>query len=103
MSELTDQVRRMLSQAQVFVRDTPFEAVARTCQALQTVDAALGSLSPTATAERAALTRLRNVVMARLAKYETALEAWTDEVRGRAALYNQRERERIAQPFPAKR
>ncbi len=100
MSELTDRVRRMLSQAQVFVRDTPFEAVTRTRQALEAVDAALAALSPSATAEREALARLRTVVLTRLAKYEQALEAWTEQVRGRAALYNRHERERIEQPIP---
>ena len=38
MSELTDSVRKMLSQAQVFARDTPFEAVSRARQATKLVE-----------------------------------------------------------------
>jgi len=99
MSELTDTVRRMLSQAQVFARDTPFEAVARARQATQLVDQALATAP---SEERPALEALRKIATSRAAKYKTALEAWTDQVRRRADTYNHTERERIDQPLRIK-
>ena len=60
MSELTETVRKMLSQAQVFARDTPFEAVSRARQAVQTIDAALAQ----GPADREALDNLRKLAVA---------------------------------------
>ena len=99
MSELTETVRKMLSQAQVFARDAPFEAVSRARQAVQLIDAALAEAVPV---ERPALESLRKVTVSRLDKYESTLAAWRDKVSGRADLYNQNERDRIQQPLRAK-
>ena len=97
MSELTDRVRKMLSQAQVFARDTPFEAVSRARQAVKAVEAALEtSTSPD---ERVALENLRRLAEKRAAKYEADLEAWIEASRGRGEAFSQREREVIGQPL----
>jgi len=99
MSELTETVRKMLSQAQVFARDTPFEAVSRARQAVQLIDAALAEAAPV---ERPALESLRKVTASRLEKYDATLASWRDTVSGRADLYTQHERARILQPLRAK-
>jgi hypothetical protein len=99
MSELTDKVRRMLSQAQVFARDTPFEAVSRARQALEEIDAALASAGPE---ERSALDGLRKLTVARQERYQELLDKWLDKNRQRGDLYNQHERSRITQPLRAR-
>lgn len=99
MSELTDTVRRMLSQAQVFARDTPFEAVSRARQATQLIDHALASAS---TDERPALEALRKITTSRAEKYSAVLEGWTAKINARAVDYNQTERDRIGQPLRIK-
>ena len=96
MSELTDTVRRMLSQAQVFARDTPFEAVSRARQAVQLVDAALAEAGAE---ERPALEALRKITLSRADKYKAALDSWTGRIQDRADVYNQTERNRIGQPL----
>lgn len=96
MSELTDTVRRMLSQAQVFARDTPFEAVSRARQAMQLVDTALAAASLD---ERPALEALRKIASSRAAKYKATLDGWNDKIKDRADVYNQTERDRIGQPL----
>ncbi|HEY6880000.1 MAG TPA: hypothetical protein VI299_18370 [Polyangiales bacterium] len=99
MSELTDRVRRMLSQAQVFARDTPFEAVSRARQALQEIDAALG----TATAdERPALEGLRTLAASRYERYQEVLAGWQRANAERHEVYNQHERNRIGLPLRAR-
>lgn len=100
MSELTDRVRKMLSQAQVFVRDTPFEALSRVRQAAQEIDAELAQT--TDEQERASLLALQKVVAGRAAKYQQRLDAWLSEAEARANLYNEHERERLQQPMRAK-
>jgi hypothetical protein len=99
MSELTETVRKMLSQAQVFARDTPFEAVSRVRQALHLIDATLAEAAP---AERAALESLRKTTASRLEKYEIALADWREKAAARADLYTQNERHRLLQPLRAK-
>jgi hypothetical protein len=99
MSELTETVRKMLSQAQVFARDTPFEAVSRARQAVQLIDAALAEAAPI---ERPALESLRKVTASRLAKYDAVLAAWRETTSQRSELYNQQERARLLQPLRAK-
>ena len=99
MSELTETVRKMLSQAQVFARDTPFEAVSRARQAVQLIDAALAAAAPV---ERPALESLRKVTASRLEKYDAVLAAWREKATERADLYVQNERARILQPLRAK-
>jgi hypothetical protein len=99
MSELTDRVRRMLTQAQVFARDTPFEAVSRARQALQEIDAALASASP---AERTALDNLRKLAASRHEKYEEQLAAWQQKNAEREALFATHERNRIGLPLRAR-
>lgn len=99
MSELTDSVRKMLSQAQVFARDTPFEAVARARQAVKTVEAAIATCTP---AERADLEALRALTAARVARYEERLEAWIQASRLREQAYNERERGFLQRSLRAK-
>lgn len=101
MSELTDTVRKMLSQAQVFVTDTPFEAVSRARQALSLIDTALNE--PTlAEADRGALVGLRNLASSRVEKYEARLASWLAESEARAERYTAHERLVLAQPMRAK-
>jgi len=99
MSELTERVRRMLSQAQVFARDTPFEAVTRARQTLQVIDEALAGA---AGEERTALKGLRKIAASRLAKYEDVLAKWLAEAESRNEAYVQRERHHIVQPLRAR-
>ncbi|MEY4513972.1 MAG: hypothetical protein RLZZ450_6094 [Pseudomonadota bacterium] len=99
MSELTETVRKMLSQAQVFARDTPFEAVSRARQAVLLIDAALAGGTPI---ERPALESLRKVTASRLEKYEIVLASWREKATLRAEQYVQTERARILQPLRAK-
>jgi hypothetical protein len=99
MSELTDRVRRMLSQAQVFARDTPFEAVSRARQAMQEIDAALSHASPE---ERTALEGLRKLAASRHEKYEALLVAWQQKNTEREALFATHERNRIGLPLRAR-
>lgn len=100
MSELTETVRKMLSQAQVFARDTPFEAVARATQAVQLIDGALTkSAGPD---DRTALDNLRQLAAGRLTRYQEQLARWVDASRNRGEAYNQRESEIIGLPLRAK-
>jgi hypothetical protein len=97
MSELTDSVRKMLSQAQVFARDTPFEAVSRARQATKLVEGALGSASTPD--EKGRLENLLKLAAKRAAKYEADLEAWLGASRGRGEAFTQRERDVIGLPL----
>src|SRR5690349_1436827 len=99
MSELTERVRRMLSQAQVFARDTPFEAVTRSRQTLQAIEQAIGQCTPE---ERDALKGMRKIATSRLAKYEDVLAKWLAEAESRNEVYVQRERAVIGQPLRAR-
>ena len=99
MSELTDSVRKMLSQAQVFARDTPFEAVARARQAVQAVEAALAD---GAAADRPELEALRALTVARVARYEERLGAWIEAARVREDAYIDRERGLLSREIRAK-
>ena len=97
MSELTDRVRKMLSQAQVFARDTPFEAVSRARQAVQLVESALTTASTPD--ERSTLENLRALAVKRAERYEAVLDGWLDESQKRAEAFNQRERDVIGKPL----
>jgi hypothetical protein len=99
MSELTDRVRRMLAQAQVFARDTPFEAVSRARQAIQEIDAALESASPP---DRVGLEGLRKLAASRHERYQEALAAWQKQNDERAAVWATHERNRISLPLRAR-
>ena len=99
MSELTDSVRKMLSQAQVFARDTPFEAVSRARQAVQMVDAAIAACSTT---ERADLEALRKATASRAARYEERLAQWIATARDRGEAYVDRERDLLQRAIRAK-
>jgi hypothetical protein len=99
MSELTEKVRKMLSQAQVFARDTPFEAVSRARQAVQVVEEALTRCSPE---ERSALDGLRTMAAARLVKYEAVLASWLEQSRLRGERYDEQERAVLDQPLRAR-
>ena len=101
MSELTETVRKMLSQAQVFARDTPFEAVARARQAVQLIDGVLGRTAG-GPDDRGSLDNLRQLAAGRLARYEAQLARWVDASRNRGEAYNQRESEIIGLPLRAK-
>lgn len=101
MSELTERVRKMLSQAQVFARDTPFEAVSRARQATSVIDQALAATT-TSAEDRAVLTSLRSLAVSRGEKYEARLQEWLAESEARANLFTENERERLAQPIRAK-
>jgi len=101
MSELTDTVRKMLSQAQVFARDTPFEALSRTRQALIEIDAALANPGGQPD-DRASLLALRKIAASRAAKYEARLSDWIGQAEARAHQYTTNEHLRLAQPMRAK-
>jgi hypothetical protein len=91
----------MLSQAQVFVTDTPFEAVSRARQALSTIDVALAE--PTlAEVDRGALIGLRNLAASRVEKYEARLATWLAESEARAQRYIAHEQSVLAQPMRVK-
>ena len=96
MSELTDTVRKMLSQAQIFVRDTPFEAVSRVKQALRLVDDALATVP---SEQRPALEALRRITVSRLEKYEATLALWRAGVQHRADEYTGHERAKVLLPL----
>lgn len=102
MSELTDTVRKMLSQAQVFARDTPFEAVSRARQAIAEVDAALAELGNGDVEQRASSLALRKLAAGRAAKYEARLEEWLAAAEERSRRYTANEQERLAQPMRTK-
>ncbi|MET0286164.1 MAG: hypothetical protein ABW352_16910 [Polyangiales bacterium] len=99
MSELTDRVRRMLSQAQVFARDTPFEAVSRARQAIQEIDAAIAKAGPE---DRVALEGLRKLAASRHEKYEEVLASWQKQNTDREAVWRTHERNRIGLPLRAR-
>ena len=99
MSDVINQVRRMLSQAHKFVSDAPLEAVSRAQLALRTARAALASASP---AEQAELETLIELAETRGERYAAALEQWSGSVRARADEYNENERKRLQQPLPPK-
>jgi phage shock protein A len=99
MSELTNQVRRMLSQAHKFVTDAPLEAVSRAELALVTARAGLARASAE---ERAELETQIELAETRLERYRQALSQWSGGVRARADLYTDNERKRLAEPLPTK-
>jgi phage shock protein A len=99
MSELTNQVRRMLTQAHKFVTDAPLEAVSRAQLALRTARAGLAAAG---TEERAQLETLIELAETRLGRYATALSNWSGSVRARADEYTDNERKRLQQPLPPK-
>lgn len=99
MSELTNQVRRMLNQAQKFATDAPLEAVSRASLALRTAQAGLAKASGEESQE---LRTLMELATGRIERYELALASWSSEVRAREQQYNQNERARLARPLPPK-
>lgn len=99
MSELTDQVRRMLTQAQKFVTDAPLEAVSRAQLALKTARAGLAQAN---VEERVQLDTLIELAETRIERYGQALASWSGGVRARADEYNENERKRLQLPLPPK-
>lgn len=89
----------MLSQAQTFAKDAPLEALSRARLALRTANAGLAQANEE---ERQELQTLCELAEARSERYQAALANWSAQVRERAELYNQHERERLQQPLPAK-
>jgi hypothetical protein len=96
MSELTDRVRKMLAQAQVFARDTPFEAVARTRQVLHLIEE---SLSNDQVVERKVLEGQRALAAARLLKYDDILATWQENSRLRGERFVAQERYVLSHPL----
>lgn len=99
MSELTNRVRRMLSQAHGFTTDAPLEAISRTKQAMVAIRAGLESA---AGEERDQLAQLLELAESRLPRYEQAFASWSSTVRERADLFQKNEVERLQRPLPAK-
>jgi hypothetical protein len=99
MSDVINQVRKMLSQAHKFVSDAPLEAVSRAQLALRTARAALGSAGP---AERAELETLIELAETRAERYAAALAHWSSTVRARADAFVENERTRLTLPLPPK-
>jgi ElaB/YqjD/DUF883 family membrane-anchored ribosome-binding protein len=99
MSELTNQVRRMLTQAQKFVTDAPLEAVSRAQLALST---ARGGLAAASTDERTQLQTLIELAETRIERYGQALAHWSGTVRARSEEFIDNERKRLQQPLPPK-
>jgi len=97
MSELTNRVRRMVSQAHGFVKDAPLEAVSRAKEAM--LAARVGAETATGE-ERDELSQLHDLAEARLPRYEAALATWTGSVRERADLFHKNEVQRLQQPLP---
>jgi hypothetical protein len=99
MSELTNQVRMMLNQAQKFAADAPLEAVSRARLALDTAQAGLAKAGGEETRE---LRTLIELAEAGIERYELTLASWFSQVRAREEQYNQNERERLQRPLPPK-
>jgi hypothetical protein len=89
----------MLNQAQKFTTDAPLEAVARIRLALGTAQTAITKASGE---EQIQLRTLIELAEGRLARYELTLASWSSEVRARADLFLQNERERLQKPLPPK-
>lgn len=99
MSELTDRLNRMLTQAQIFVRDAPLEAQSRALLAVQTAETALPGL---AGAERDAVVELHAVAQKRAARYAATFATWSQGVRDRAEMFGDHERKCLDLPLPPK-
>jgi hypothetical protein len=89
----------MLNQAQKFATDAPLEAVSRARLALRT---AQGGLAKAGGEEATQLRTLIELAEARIERYALTLASWSSEVRARAHLYTQNERERLQKPLPPK-
>ena len=99
MSELTNEVRRMLNQAQKFATDAPLEAVSRVRLALSIAQDAFRHSSGDEQTQFATLIELAEE---RIKRYELSLASWSSGVRARAEQYTQNERTRLQQPLPPK-
>jgi len=99
MSELRDQITRMLSQSQGFAGTAPLEAVARAQLAQRTAVAALPRLHGEELSEIHALLA---IAKSRVERYQAGLAAWSESVRERQELFTQHERERLQNPIPTK-
>ena len=99
MSELTDRLRRMLAQAQVFAGDAPMEALAR---ARLLVRESNDALSVAGDVERDDVQAILLLARKLVAKYETSVAAFQTENARRATLLYENEMERLVRPIPAK-
>jgi hypothetical protein len=99
MSELTNRVRKMLSQAHSFAKDAPLEALSRAQLALRTARAGLAGASEE---ERAQLQTLCELAEARSERYQAGWQAWSAQVQERADLFERHERERLQEALPEK-
>jgi hypothetical protein len=99
MSELTDRLRRMLAQTQVFVGDAPMEAVARGQLLVREANAAL---SVAGDVERDEVHAILQLARKMVAKYEARVATFQTANAERAALLHRNEMDRLARPLPAK-
>ena len=97
MSELTDRLKRMLSQAQVFATDAPMEAVARAKLLAHDAHAALSAVSD---GERDEVLSLLQLARKRVTKYEAAVAAFQAANKERQDLLYRNEMHRLTQPIP---
>ena len=99
MSELTDQIRRMLVQAQEFEGPAPLEAMERARLAVAECSAALSSCVPE---EHGELSSLLALARARHERYQRGFERFTADAEARAAAFQSHERAHLTRPLPAK-
>jgi hypothetical protein len=99
MSELTDRLKRMLSQAQMFAIDAPMEALARAKLLVSQANAALSVVSDV---ERDDVLSILQLARKRVARYEARVSSFQHDNRERAALFTRHEFERLQQPIPTK-
>jgi hypothetical protein len=99
MSELTSDLRRMLSQAQMFASHAPMEALARAKLLAHEAHAALSSVSEV---EREEVLSILQLARKRVARYEQKVAAFQQGNATRAALFLHNERERLQQSIPPK-
>lgn len=99
MSEGIEKLRRMLSQAQQFVVETPMEAVARVKLVQREATAQLATARGD---EREDLESLLAFAKSRREQYERDLHTWDTGIRERAVQFVANEQARIGYPIPSK-
>ena len=99
MSELTDRLRRMQAQAQMFAGDAPMEALSRAKLLTREANAALSVVSDV---ERDEVHALLSLARKLVTKYEARVEAFQAENKRRADLLHNNEMQRLVSPIPAK-
>jgi hypothetical protein len=97
MSEVTQKLKYMLVQAQMFAADAPLEALARAELAVREAKAALHAGHGI---DRDQLTSLLAIAQSRVELYGARLSKWTAGVQERADLFEENEMQRLEQPLP---